>query len=87
MKKGKLLEPKSRNDMPGKHVDSELIQKSSAVLTSIPSLQNCGLVAEARCIDERSEWRTFGDKVLLAYMNFVTSFAPDMSNHTITAPF
>lgn len=23
---------------------------------------NCGLVAESRCIDERSEWRTFGDK-------------------------
>lgn len=25
--------------------------------------QNCGLVAEAHIIDERSEWRTFGDKV------------------------
>lgn len=25
--------------------------------------QNCGLVVEAHIIDERSEWRTFGDKV------------------------
>ena len=33
-------------------------------LKQTSSLQNCGLVAEARCIDERSEWRTFGDKVI-----------------------
>lgn len=26
-------------------------------------LQNCGVVVEAHVIDERSEWRTFGDKV------------------------
>lgn len=32
-------------------------------------LQNCGVVVEAHVIDERSEWRTFGDKVrmLLAW--------------------
>ena len=26
-------------------------------------MQACGVVVEAHTIDERSEWRTFGDKV------------------------
>ena len=28
-------------------------------------MQGCGLVVEAHVIDERSEWRTFSDKVSL----------------------
>ena len=32
-------------------------------------LQNCGLVAESHVIDERSEWRNFGDRVGLTTMS------------------
>ena len=30
---------------------------------TVVNVQNCGLVAESHVIDERSEWRSFGDKV------------------------
>eukprot|EP00877_Chromochloris_zofingiensis_P010984 jgi/Chrzof1/6139/Cz17g12090.t1 len=35
------------------------VQRSEA---SVLLVQSCGLVVEAHIIDERSEWRTFGDK-------------------------
>lgn len=32
-------------------------------LLTVVNVQSCGLVAESHVIDERSEWRNFGDKV------------------------
>ena len=41
-------------------------------------MQNCGLIAESRMIDERSEWRTFGDKVLpTTFVQLSNPFLPD----------
>lgn len=44
------------------------MEKASQILFLLFSClhaQNCGLVVEAHIIDERSEWRTFSDKVCL----------------------
>ena len=40
-----------------------------------PNLQRCGVVAESHTIDERSEWRTFGDSVRPDSASLLTSFS------------
>lgn len=56
---------------------------SQVAASQLLSLQSCGLVVEARCIDERSEWRTFGDKVKLCRSDLKTQF---LSRHLTCAP-
>ena len=43
--------------------EAELLQAPGHSSLLPPNLQRCGVVAESHTIDERSEWRTFGDSV------------------------
>ena len=54
------------------------------------SEQACGLVKESRLIDERSEWRTFSDKVnlegLLCHKRKRRPFLPSVHTHSGPPP-
>ncbi len=43
--------------------EAELLKVSGHSSLLFSNLQRCGVVAESHTIDERSEWRTFGDSV------------------------
>jgi hypothetical protein len=62
-RRSRCAPPRARRRAPpcrGPRAPAAVLRGASTA--PLPSTQGCGLVVEAHIIDERSEWRTFGDK-------------------------